>query len=67
MVPSRTATSTHDFEKDPIEMKIVDGKWIWSSHDSSLGADDGYALAACMTVIEDPTCKHGPLEILFTS
>ena len=22
-------------------MKIVDGKWIYSSHDSSLGADDG--------------------------
>jgi len=48
-------------------MKIVDKEWIWSSHDSSLGADDGYALASCMTVIEDDKCKHGPLEILFTS
>lgn len=48
-------------------MKIVDGKWIYSSHDSSLGADDGFALAACMTVLEDEKAKHGPLEILFTS
>jgi len=48
-------------------MKIVDNEWIWSSHDSSLCADDGYALASCMTVIEDEKCKHGPLEILFTS
>lgn len=34
---------------------------------TTLGADDGFGVAALMTLITDRSIKHGPLELLFTA
>jgi len=64
MVGEKDSDSPHDFDKDPIPVK-VDGDWI-SAESTTLGADNGVGLAASLAVGEDPDAAHGPLELLFT-
>lgn len=64
MVCVKTAESNHDFEKDPIEV-MTDGKSIWAK-DTSLGADNGIAIALILDIMSDPECSHGPIEAVFT-
>ena len=64
MVPQKAPTSSHDFENDPIETRIIDG-WVWAN-DTTLGADDGMGDAAIMAIMASNTVQHGPLEALFT-
>lgn len=54
----------HDFFKDPITMKVEDG-WL-KANGTTLGADNGIALAIAMYLATDTTAKHGTLELLFT-
>lgn len=55
---------THDFNKDPIKPR-VDGDWVKAAG-TSLGADNGIAVAAALALLEDKNIKHGPIECLFT-
>lgn len=64
MVCVKREGSTHDFTKDPIEV-VVDGDFI-RAKDTSLGADNGVAVAMTMALFTDPDVKHGPLEGVFT-
>ncbi|MGH4038352.1 MAG: aminoacyl-histidine dipeptidase [Sphaerochaeta sp.] len=64
MVCVKTLESNHDFEKDPIEL-VVDGDLLHAK-DTTLGGDNGIALAMILDVFSDKNCKHGPLEGLFT-
>ena len=64
MVCVKTAESNHDFTKDPIEV-MTDGKSIWAK-DTSLGADNGIAIALILDIMSDPECSHGPIEGIFT-
>lgn len=66
MVAVKTPECAHDFEKDPISFRIVDGKWLMAC-DTTLGADDGMGVALAMAIATDKTIKHGPIELLFTS
>jgi dipeptidase D len=53
---------------DPAEGRIVlrrDGDWL-SADGTTLGADDGVAIAAMMALVEDESLAHGPLELLMT-
>jgi dipeptidase D len=53
---------------DPTEGRIVlrrDGDWL-KADGTTLGADDGVAIAAMMALVEDETLAHGPLELLMT-
>ncbi len=53
---------------DPAEGRIVlvrDGDWL-TADGTTLGADDGVAIAAMMALAEDETLAHGPLELLMT-
>jgi len=53
---------------DPAEGRIVlrrDGDWL-KADGTTLGADDGVAIAAMMALVEDETLAHGPLELLMT-
>ena len=53
---------------DPAEGRIVllrDGDWL-TADGTTLGADDGVAIAAMMTLVEDESISHGPLELLMT-
>ena len=64
MVCVRTPESKHDFLKDPIEV-YEDGDFL-KAKDTSLGGDDGIAVAMIQALFTDPSCKHGPLEAIFT-
>ena len=64
MVCEKVPASKHDFAKDPIKPMIEDG-WV-TAQETSLGADDGVAIAASMAIMEAKDLKHGPLEFLFT-
>ena len=64
MVPQKTADTQHDFLTDPIKTKIVDG-WV-AAEGTTLGADNGIGVALALAILEDPTAKHGPLEVLCT-
>jgi len=64
MVWQKTPESNHDFEKDPIQL-IRDGDWI-RANGTTLGADNGIGMALMMSLVEDESVKHPPLELLFT-
>ena len=64
MVCVKVPGSTHDFEKDPIEV-YEDGDFL-KARDTSLGGDNGIAVAMAMALFTDPDAKHGPLEAVFT-
>lgn len=65
MVPQKTPESTHNFETDPIE-PWVDGEWV-RAKGTTLGADDGLGVAAIMSIMEDKSLKHGPVDALITA
>ena len=65
MVPQKAADSAHDFENDPIET-YIDGDWV-RAKGTTLGADDGMAVATIMAIMEDDSIKHGPLEGFITA
>lgn len=63
MVCEKSETCTHDFSKDPIKYVIKDGWMI--AEDTTLGADDGIGIAACLALL-DSDLDMGCLECLFT-
>src|SRR6056297_208103 len=65
MVCEKNKATKHDFSKDPIKL-VVDGN-ILSAEGTTLGADDGIAVAYCMAILEDKSLSHPPLEILITT
>lgn len=65
MVCEKSLDSTHDFTKDAIKLIEEDG-WLKADH-TTLGADDGFAVAYMLSLLEDTTIKHPPLECLFTA
>ena len=64
MVCVKVAGSSHDFLKDPIDV-YEDGDFL-KARETSLGGDDGVAIAIAMAIFTDPEAKHGPLEAIFT-
>ena len=64
MVPQKTADTKHDFLTDPIETEI-DGEWV-TAKGTTLGADNGIGVALALSVLQDKTLRHGPLEALIT-
>ncbi|WP_455543517.1 aminoacyl-histidine dipeptidase [Intestinibacter sp.] len=65
MVCEKNKSSNHDFLKDPIQLRI-DGDMIYAT-DTTLGADDGIAVAYAMAILADDSVKHPALEVLITS
>lgn len=64
MVPQKNSDKVHDFEKDPIEPRIVDD-WVYATG-TTLGADNGMGVAVAMAVLEAKDLVHGPIEVLIT-
>ena len=64
MVCEKTATSQHDFEKDGLKL-CVEGDEIYAK-DTTLGGDDGIAVAYELAVLEDETLAHPAIEAVFT-
>jgi dipeptidase D len=65
MVCVKGEASDHDFSKDPIEM-IVEGDFL-RANNTTLGADDGIAVAYALAILDSDDLKHPPLEILITT
>ncbi|MBI5215773.1 MAG: aminoacyl-histidine dipeptidase [Ignavibacteriae bacterium] len=64
MVCEKNADKKHDFMKDPIEL-VRKGNMLMANG-TTLGADNGIAVATMLAIMEDKTLQHGPLELLFT-
>ena len=64
MVAQANSDNPHDFKKDPLKLRIIDG-WLKASG-TTLGADNGIGCAAMLALMTDKSIKHGPLELLFT-
>ncbi len=64
MVCEKNEDVTHDFTKDPIRVKI-EGEWV-KAEGTTLGADNGIGVAACLALLEENEISHPPLEILLT-
>lgn len=65
MVCEKDPDSPHDFENDPIPLKI-DGVMV-TAEGTTLGADNGIGMALAMALVADPTLdKHGMIEVIFT-
>lgn len=65
MVCEKNSDKEHDFEKDPINL-VVKGDYIYVDR-TTLGADDGIAVAYAMTLLEDNTIEHPAIEVLLTT
>ena len=65
MVGVKEPNSEHDFTKDPIQMYEEDG-WL-KARGTTLGADNGIALAIALALATDDTISHPPLELVFTA
>lgn len=65
MVCEKEEDSKHDFSKDPIDL-IIDGKYVTANR-TTLGADNGIAVAMGLAILEDDSLRHGPLELLLTT
>lgn len=71
MVCSQNEGVGHDFEKDGIEVRFTDDDgqsngWLKPLKATTLGADNGVALAAGLAVMETVS-NHPPLELLCTA
>mgnify|MGYP000881307652 CR=1 FL=1 len=64
MVCEKNEGVEHDFEKDPIKLRIKDG-YIYAT-DTTLGADNGIAVAYVLSVL-DSVQEHPALEVLTTT
>ncbi len=64
MVCEQNSGTGHDFARDPISL-VVDGEWL-KAKGTTLGADNGIAVAAMLALINSDEIQHGPLELLFT-
>ena len=64
MVCVKDSGVSHDFLKDPLDL-YVDGDWI-KARGTTLGGDDGIAVAMALAVLDSGAIPHPPLEILLT-
>ena len=65
MVCEKRAGVEHDFEKDPLKLRIVDD-YIYAT-DTTLGADNGIAVAYAMAILASNDIPHPPIEVLLTT
>ena len=65
MVCEKIAGVEHDFEKDGIDLVVKDG--VLTANGTTLGADNGVAVALMLMVLDDEDIKHPPVECVFTT
>lgn len=65
MVCDKTDDCILDMQSDPIEL-LCDEEFIFAKN-TTLGGDDGVAIAYMLTLMEDKTISHPPLELIFTA
>ncbi|MGN1345797.1 MAG: beta-Ala-His dipeptidase [Eubacteriales bacterium] len=65
MVCEANRDTVHDFQTDPIRL-ILDGDRLHADG-TTLGADDGVAVATMLALLDSPELPHPPIECLFTT
>lgn len=64
MVCEKASDSRHNFKKDPLPVARMDDEIF--SRGTTLGADDGIALAMILAILDGSTYEHPALEAVFT-
>lgn len=64
MVCEKNEGTVHDFKKDPLKLRVIDGK-IYAT-DTTLGADNGIAVAYIMALMASKDISHPEIEALIT-
>lgn len=65
MVCEKNNDVVHDFTKDPIEL-MYDGDFI-KANGTTLGGDDGIAVAMGLALLADDSIQHPKLQVIFTT
>jgi len=65
MVCEKEDNIPHDFTKDPIDL-IIEGDYI-KANGTTLGADNGIAVAMGLAVLEDKSLEHPYIELVVTT
>lgn len=65
MVCEKTPDSRHDFSCEPLTL-AVDGDWL-TAVDTTLGGDDGIAVAMVLAVLADDSLAHPKIYGVFTT
>lgn len=65
MVCEKNRGTAHDFSKDPIQLRI-DNDMLYAN-DTTLGADNGIAVAMSMAVLASNDIEHPAIEVLITT
>ncbi|AZU64258.1 aminoacyl-histidine dipeptidase [Neobacillus mesonae] len=65
MVCEKNQGTVHDFEKDPIQLRIVED--MLYATDTTLGADNGVAVAYALALLDSKEIPHPALEVVITT
>ena len=65
MVCEKNRDTVHDFTKDGLKLRLNGS--ILTAEGTTLGADDGMAVATIMAIMEADNLKHGPIEGFITA
>lgn len=65
MVCEKNADTVHDFRKDPLKLRLVSDDLMATG--TTLGGDDGIAVAYMMALLADREAKHPELEFVITT
>ena len=65
MVCEKTADSGHDFTKDALDLYVEDG--FVKARNTTLGGDDGIAVAMILALLDEKDAVHPPIEAVFTA
>ena len=64
MVCAKTDDCAKDMAREGLDLR-TDGEWVWADK-TSLGGDNGIAVAMILAILADDTLPHPPLEAVFT-
>ena len=56
-----------DMKKEPLKVKVNEKEDYIYAEGTSLGGDDGIAVASGLALLDDPSLKHPRLEVVFTT
>ena len=65
MVCEKNSGTVHDFLADPLRLYVKDG-WI-RAEGTTLGADNGVAVAVMLAILDGACESHGAIQCLFTA
>ncbi len=66
MVCEKNSDTEHDFERDPLKLYIDENGWL-RAKGTTLGADNGVAVALMLLVLDGGLESHPAVECLFTT